>query len=95
MSRRNLWKPPRNVTLRDLSFDDMALGVRVVRGTLWPSGEHFAATLWAISGRPSGERVLQVIYTDRGAYRTGLDHYELAAVCFTDAGRTAPFRFAG
>lgn len=80
--RHKLFKPPRSVTLRNIAIEEMALGVSVVRGTLWPSGEHFAATLWAISGRPGGERVLQVIYTDRGAYRTGLDAYELAAALY-------------
>lgn len=80
MSRRNLWRPPRGVTLRDIRLDTLALGPTVVRGILWPSGEHFAATLWAISGRPGGERILQVIYTDRGPFRTELDVYELAAI---------------
>lgn len=71
----------------------MRLGPTIVRGTLWPTGEHFAATLWATSGRPGGDRILQVIYTDRGAYRTGLDVYELGPLLFDNGEHTLDVNF--
>lgn len=56
-----------------------ALGALIVTGILLPSGEHFAATLNAVSAIPGGAFREKVIYTDRGAYRTGLDNYSFAS----------------
>jgi hypothetical protein len=68
----------RGVELRDVRFERTALGASTVRGVLWPAGEPFAATLHAISGRPGRDKVRQIVYTDRGAYRTPYDFYEMA-----------------
>jgi hypothetical protein len=77
----------RGATLRDLRFERIFGGL-VVRGVLYPTGEHFAATVWGISGRSSGRAgVTQVVYTDRGHYDTGLSGRELGAIIF---GRVQP-----
>ncbi len=80
-SRVSVLATRRGTQLRDIRIDRHLLGPITVRGTLWPDGSAFAATLWAISGRPggaAGKPIEQVIYTDRGHYRTGMDVYEMA-----------------
>jgi hypothetical protein len=46
-------RPIRGIEFRDLAFNRTALGATTVRGTLWPSGKPFVATLIRYRGDPA------------------------------------------